>query len=35
LIEKAVIKKYGDFTPTVIEDRFAREARKIALTRPR
>jgi CobQ-like glutamine amidotransferase family enzyme len=35
LIEKAAVKKYGDFTPTVIDDRFAREARKIALTRPR
>jgi len=35
LIEKAATKKYGDFTPTVIDDRFATEARKIALTRPR
>jgi CobQ-like glutamine amidotransferase family enzyme len=35
LIEKAAAKKYGDFTPTVIEDRFAEEARRIALTRPR
>jgi len=35
LIEKAATKKYGDFTPTVIDDRFASEARKIALTRPR
>lgn len=35
VIEKAATKKYGDFTPTVIDDRFAREARKIALTRPR
>jgi len=35
LIEKAVTKKYGEFTPTVIDDRFAQEARKIALTRPR
>lgn len=35
LIEKAASKKFGDFTPTVIDDRFATEARKIALTRPR
>lgn len=35
LIEQAVIKKYGDFKPTVIDDRFAEEARAIALKRPR
>lgn len=35
LIEKAVTKKYGDFRPTVIEDRFAQKARRIALSRPR
>lgn len=35
LIEQAVINKYGDFTPTVIDDRFAHEARDIALGRPR
>lgn len=35
LIETAAMNRYGEFTPTVIEDRFAREARKIALTRPR
>lgn len=35
LIEKAVIKKYGDFSPTVIDDHFAEEARKIAAKRPR
>ena len=35
LIEQAVTRKYGDFTPTVIEDRFAEQAREIALTRPR
>ena len=35
LIEKAATKRYGEFTPTVIEDRFAAEARRIALTRPR
>lgn len=35
LIEKAATKRYGEFTPTVIDDHFAREARRIALTRPR
>jgi CobQ-like glutamine amidotransferase family enzyme len=35
LIEKAVTKKYGDFTPTVIEDRFAELAREVAAKRPR
>ena len=35
LIEKAATKKYGDFTPTVIEDRFAELARGIAAKRPR
>lgn len=35
LIEKAAMKRYGEFTPTVIEDRFAAEARRVALTRPR
>ena len=35
LIEKAVENKYGEFTPTVIDDRFATEARKIAANRPR
>jgi CobQ-like glutamine amidotransferase family enzyme len=35
LIERAVVKKYGDFTPTVIEDRFAELAREVALKRPR
>lgn len=35
LIEKAIIKKYGEFTPTVIEDRFAELARDVALKRPR
>ena len=35
LIEKAVIKKYGEFQPTVIDDRFARLARERALKRPR
>lgn len=35
LIEKAVIKKYGEFTPTVIDDRFAELARTVALKRPR
>ncbi|HET8884072.1 MAG TPA: glutamine amidotransferase [Candidatus Saccharimonadales bacterium] len=35
LIEQAVIRKYGDFTPTVIDDRFAERARTVALKRPR
>jgi CobQ-like glutamine amidotransferase family enzyme len=35
LIETAATKRYGDFTPTVIDDRFAASARKVALTRPR
>ena len=35
LIEQAVTNKYGDFTPTVIEDRFAEQARAIASKRPR
>jgi CobQ-like glutamine amidotransferase family enzyme len=35
LIEKAIIKKYGEFTPTVIDDRFADLAREAALKRPR
>ena len=35
LIEKAATKKYGEFTPTVIEDRFAELARTVAAKRPR
>jgi CobQ-like glutamine amidotransferase family enzyme len=35
LIEKAVTKRYGEFTPSVIDDRFADQARKIAAARPR
>jgi CobQ-like glutamine amidotransferase family enzyme len=35
LIEQAATRKYGDFTPSVIDDRFADEARTIALKRPR
>lgn len=35
LIEKAVIRKYGEFIPTVINDQFAMYARDIALKRPR
>lgn len=35
LIEKAVIKKYGEFIPTVIDDSFAEQAREVALRRPR
>lgn len=35
LIEEAAKKKFGDFTPTVIEDRFATLAREHAFKRPR
>ncbi|HMI09115.1 MAG TPA: glutamine amidotransferase [Candidatus Saccharimonadales bacterium] len=35
LVEKAIIKKYGEFIPTVIDDRFADLAREAALKRPR
>jgi lipid II isoglutaminyl synthase (glutamine-hydrolysing) len=35
LIEKAAIRKFGDFTPTVVDDRFAELARDHALKRPR
>lgn len=35
LIEKAVLKRYGEFTPTVIDDRFASLARAVAIKRPR
>lgn len=35
LIEKAIVKKYGEFAPTVIDDRFAKLAREHALKRPR
>jgi CobQ-like glutamine amidotransferase family enzyme len=35
LIEQAVTRKYGAFTPTVIDDRFAEKARAIAAKRPR
>lgn len=35
LIEKAVIRKYGEFTPSVIDDTFAEKARETALKRPR
>jgi CobQ-like glutamine amidotransferase family enzyme len=35
LIEKAVTRKYGEFTPTVINDQFASLARTAAAKRPR
>ena len=35
LIERAVTRKYGEFTPTVIDDRFAELARDVAQRRPR
>lgn len=35
LIEQAIIRKYGDFSPSVINDQFADKARAIAMKRPR
>lgn len=35
LIEQAAIKKFGDYNPTVIDDRFANLAREHAMKRPR
>ena len=35
LIERAITRKYGEFTPTVIDDRFAEQARDVAQRRPR
>ena len=35
LIEQAATRKFGDFTPTVIEDRFATLARDVAQRRSR
>lgn len=35
LIEQAAVRKYGVFTPTVVDDRFAQLARDIAAKRPR
>lgn len=35
LIEQAVVRKFGAFSPTVIDDHFARKAREIAIRRPR
>lgn len=35
LIDSAVTRKYGDFAPTVIDDRLADKARLIAMKRPR
>lgn len=35
LIERAVTRKFGEFHPNVIDDRFAKEAREIAARRPR
>ena len=35
IIEQAVINRYGDFTPAIIDDSFAASAREIALKRPR
>ena len=35
LIEQAVLKKYGEFTPKIVDDHFAEKAREIAKKRPR
>lgn len=35
LIETAATKKYGEFTPNVIDDQIARKAREVAMKRPR
>lgn len=35
LIEQAVTRKYHDFTATVVDDSFAREARDVAAAQPR
>lgn len=35
LIEKAVIRKYGEFTPKALDDQFAETARSVAASRPR
>lgn len=35
LIEQAALRRYGEFTPTVIDDRFATLAREAAARRPR
>lgn len=35
LIEKAVLRKNGEFTPSVVDDSFANEARMVAAKRPR
>lgn len=35
LIEKAATRKFGDFTPNIIDDRFADLAREHAIKRPR
>ena len=35
LIEQAATRRYGDFHPQIIDDRFAKKARSVALKRPR
>lgn len=35
LIERAALRRYGEFTANIIDDRFADEARRIAMKRPR
>lgn len=35
LLERAALRRYGEFTPNVIDDRFATKARAVAARRPR
>ena len=35
IIEQAAVKKFGEYSPTVIDDRFANLARQVATKRPR
>lgn len=35
LIEQAALRRYGEFSVNVIDDRFAEQARAVAMTRPR
>ena len=35
LIERAALRRYGEFNPNIIDDRFAEQARQIAMKRPR
>lgn len=35
LIERAVVKRYGEFVPQVIDEQFSEKARDVAIRRPR